>query len=63
MTKGVVMLLNQLGFKFEVIGDPVDYHGIRTPYLGDVAKIEKEMASSIPELYEEIVRDLKVWPG
>lgn len=58
MTKGIFMLLNQFGFKFEEIGDPVDYHGIRTPFLGDIAKIEQELLDVSPELHEELTRTL-----
>jgi len=56
MTKGIVNLLDRFGLKFETIGDPVDYHGIRTPYLGELSKIEDEMSKKDPELYEEFVR-------
>jgi len=58
MTKGIVILLNKFGFTFEEIGDPVDYHGIRTPYLGDIDKIEQAMLAGNPELYEELNRNL-----
>ncbi len=58
MTKGIVILLNKFGFIFKEIGDPVDYHGIRTPYLGDVEKIEQEIMQEHPELYEELNKNL-----
>lgn len=58
MTKGIVIFLNKFGFIFKEIGDPVDYHGIRTPYLGDIAKIEQEIMQEHPEFYEELNRDL-----
>jgi len=58
MTKGIVTLLDRFGLKFNAIGDPVDYHGIRTPYLGEINKIEQEMSNKDPELYKEFVRDL-----
>jgi len=58
MTKGIVMLLNKFGFIFEEIGDPVDYHGIRTPYMGTIEKIEQKIMQEHPELYEELNRDL-----
>jgi hypothetical protein len=51
-------LLNKFGFKFQAIGDPVDYHGIRTPYLGKIEEIEQEMSSRNPQLYEEFTNDL-----
>ncbi|MBI5097719.1 MAG: GNAT family N-acetyltransferase [Nitrospirae bacterium] len=53
MTQGIVALLDKFGLKFDAIGDPVDYHGIRTPYFGEISKIEQEMSNRDPELYEE----------
>ena len=58
MTQGIVILLNKFGFQFEAIGGPVDYHGIRTPYMGNIEKIEQEILEKSPELYEELTRDL-----
>jgi N-acyl-L-homoserine lactone synthetase len=58
MTKGIVILLNKFGFIFQEIGDPVDYHGIRTPYLGDMEKIDQKIMQEHPELYEELNRNL-----
>ena len=58
MTKGIVGLLCKFGLKFEAIGDPVDYHGIRTPYLGEILKIEEEMTDRNPDLYEEFAKNL-----
>lgn len=58
MTKGIVILLNKFGFIFEEIGDPVDYHGIRTPYMGDIEKIEQHIMQEHPEFYEELNKDL-----
>lgn len=58
MTKGIVTLLNKFGFSFDAIGDPVDYHGVRTPYLAEIEKLEQEMSSRNPELYEEFTKDI-----
>ncbi len=58
MTKGIVLLLGKFGFKFHAIGDPVDYHGIRTPYLGEIQEIEQEMSEKNPGLYGEFTRNL-----
>jgi N-acyl-L-homoserine lactone synthetase len=58
MTKGVATLLDKFGLKFEVIGDPVDYHGIRTPYLGSLISIEEEMSNREPDLHKEFMRGL-----
>ena len=58
MTKGLYILLKRFGIDFEPIGQPVDYHGIRTPYLGDIKKIEHEVSIKNPELYEEFTRGI-----
>lgn len=58
MTKGIVGLLNKFGFAFEAIGDPVDFHGIRTPYLANMEKMEKEMSTKNPEMYEEFTKNI-----
>ncbi|MBI4698536.1 MAG: PEP-CTERM/exosortase system-associated acyltransferase [Nitrospirae bacterium] len=58
MTKGLYVLLKKLGIHFQPIGDPVDYHGIRTPYMGDIKKIEDEVAIKDPELYKDFMEGL-----
>ncbi|GBE41831.1 autoinducer synthetase [bacterium BMS3Bbin09] len=58
MTKGLVILLNRYGIRFQAIGDPVDYHGIRTPYLGEINKIEQEVSDEKPETYKELTEGL-----
>jgi N-acyl-L-homoserine lactone synthetase len=58
LTKGIVNLLNRFGFSFEAIGDPVDYNGIRTPYMTEIAKLEQDMEARNPELYEEFNKNL-----
>ena len=58
MTKGIVNLLDKFGLKFNAIGDPVDYHGIRTPYFGEINKMEQEMSNIDSELYREFTRDI-----
>lgn len=58
MTKGLLIFLKKFGFSFDPIGDPVDYHGIRTPYLGVIKKIEEEVQNNNPEVYAEFTRDL-----
>ncbi|RJQ53787.1 MAG: GNAT family N-acetyltransferase [Nitrospiraceae bacterium] len=59
MTKGIVTLLEKFGVQFKAIGDPVDYHGIRTPYLGELRKMEEEMSNRDPELYKEFINGLQ----
>jgi len=61
MTKGLVILLKKFGFSFQAVGDPVDYHGIRTPYLGEIQRIEQEVQANNPELYDEFTKDLQLF--
>jgi N-acyl-L-homoserine lactone synthetase len=56
MTRGIVMLLGRFGITFTEIGDPVDYHGIRTPYMAEVLRIANEMKEKNPALYEEFTQ-------
>jgi N-acyl-L-homoserine lactone synthetase len=58
MTKGLFILLKKLGIHFQQIGDPVDYHGIRTPYFGEIKRIENEVSGKNPELFDEFTRDI-----
>ena len=58
MTKGLDIRLGKLGINFQPIGEPVDYHGIRTPYLCEIRKIEEQVSKNNPELYEEFTQDL-----
>jgi N-acyl-L-homoserine lactone synthetase len=60
MGKGLLNLLRKQGLKnfFKPIGDAVDFHGIRTPFLGDIEKLEQEDFENSPQLKEEFTRDL-----
>jgi N-acyl amino acid synthase of PEP-CTERM/exosortase system len=42
--------LNRYGFMFHQVGDPVQYHGVRIPYLAIVAESEKYLKRTNPEL-------------
>ncbi len=58
MTKGLVLLLKRYGIRFRAIAEPVDYHGIRTPYLGEIQKIEQDVLEEKPEIYKEFTAGL-----
>jgi len=58
MTKGLHSLLGRYGIRFEPAGEPVDYHGIRTPYVAEISTVEEAVSRSNPELYEEFTREL-----
>lgn len=57
MTKGLYLHLKKLRINFQPIGEPVDYHGIRTPYLGEIKSIEEEVSMENPELYEMFTKN------
>ena len=58
MAKGLYILLMKLGINFQPVGDPVDYYGIRTPYLCDIKKIEHDISVKNQKLYEEFTEGL-----
>lgn len=43
-------MLNRHGFLFHQIGEPVEYHGLRIPYLGIIAEMEDHLLHTNPEL-------------
>jgi N-acyl amino acid synthase of PEP-CTERM/exosortase system len=51
MANGLQFLLKRAGLVFEPIGPEVDYHGKRTPYIGDVRTMLSQIAAWNPELY------------
>ncbi|MBI4686731.1 MAG: PEP-CTERM/exosortase system-associated acyltransferase [Nitrospirae bacterium] len=60
MARGLYILLKRCGFEFTPIGEAVSYHGVRTPYIGDIKEIEEKVLIKNPALYEEFTRDLKI---
>jgi N-acyl amino acid synthase of PEP-CTERM/exosortase system len=41
MERKLYRMLSKFGLLFHQIGEPVDYHGIRSPYLGIIAEMEE----------------------
>lgn len=60
MADGLHQLLKKNGFVFTPIGPPVDYHGLRTPYLGSIEEIEDAVAKIDPEFFNETREELKL---
>ena len=60
MTKRLRCLLSRYGFEFQPIGGPVDFHGIRTPYLAEIERIEKKIRGEKTGLYKEFTKGLAV---
>jgi N-acyl amino acid synthase of PEP-CTERM/exosortase system len=51
--------LKRYHFVFQQIGEPLHYHGIRIPYLGDIAEIEAEVKQHAPQLFDATVTALE----
>ncbi len=58
MEKTLLRLLHRYQFGFEPIGPEIDYYGPVTPYLAEIAKMEKGIRQRYPELYAEFVQGL-----
>ncbi|RNC64651.1 MAG: PEP-CTERM/exosortase system-associated acyltransferase [Desulfuromonadales bacterium] len=43
MKRGLYVLLKRVGMVYHPIGPEVDYHGLRTPYLGNLQEIRRGM--------------------
>ena len=48
MKRGLFVLLKQVGMVYHPIGPEIDYHGLRTPYLGNLEEIRKGMLKKDP---------------
>ena len=56
--------LKRFDFLFRQIGEPVDYHGERIPYLGVVEEIEQHLMKKHMDFYKDFLAglDKKYWP-
>jgi N-acyl amino acid synthase of PEP-CTERM/exosortase system len=54
MATGLFLLLKRVGIIFEAIGPATNYHGQRTPYLGKIDTMLRELVKRNPKLYEQI---------
>jgi N-acyl amino acid synthase of PEP-CTERM/exosortase system len=51
MEKSLWMLLKIHGFVFKPVGPEVDFYGMVTPYLADLAELEKNVHDKFPQFY------------
>ena len=51
MAKGLSILLNRLSVTFTPIGPEVYYHGVRTPYIGQIDEIVSTVTRENPEFF------------
>ena len=57
--------LKRFDFIFRQVGEPVDYHGMRIPYLGIVAEIEQNLIKKQMDFYQDFLVGLEkqYWPA
>ena len=58
MEKTLLRLLHRYKFAFQPIGPEVDYYGPVTPYMVEIAEIEKGIYRKCPELFSEFIKGL-----
>jgi N-acyl amino acid synthase of PEP-CTERM/exosortase system len=51
--------LKKYGFLFHPIGEPVEYHGKRTPYLGIAEEVERNLVKNNPEMFKALLTGLE----
>ena len=49
----------KFGFLFYQIGEPVEYHGLRLPYLGNINDLEQKLLRDDPFLFRMMLRGLE----
>lgn len=54
MKRGLYVLLKRVGMVYHPIGPEIDYHGLRTPYLGYLQEIKEGMLKRDPHCFEFI---------
>ena len=59
MEKGLWMLLKIHGFVFRPIGPEVDFYGMVTPYIVDIADLEKNVYAKFPQFYSYFIENLE----
>ncbi len=51
--------LRNFGIYFKQIGDPVEYHGTRIPYMGEVAEMELILKERYPTTLRMLLQGLE----
>ena len=52
MKRGLYVLLKRVGMVYHPIGPEIDYHGLRTPYLGNLEEIRLSMLKKDPNCFD-----------
>ena len=57
--------LKRFDLIFRLIGEPVEYHGIRIPYVGIIEEIEKHLMKEHRDFYIDFLNglDKEYWPA
>lgn len=58
MEKTLLRLLHRYQFGFKPIGPEVDYYGLVTPYLAEIAQLEEGLRQRCPELFAQFAQGL-----
>ena len=53
-------VMYRFGLLFHQIGEPVDYHGIRVPYMASLAESEAHLKHTNPSLYDMFLHGLEL---
>lgn len=54
MKRGLYVLLKRVGMIYHEIGPEIDYHGLRTPYLGYLDEIKTSMLKKDPTCFDMV---------
>ena len=57
--KKLFFALKKYGFIFHQIGEPVEYHGERIPYLGIIEEVEKTLIENNPDMLKIMLTGLE----
>jgi N-acyl amino acid synthase of PEP-CTERM/exosortase system len=60
MKRSLYVLLKRVGMVYHPIGPEIDYHGLRTPYLGNLQEIRGGMLKKDPHCFEFVEELLKL---
>lgn len=57
--KKIYYSLKKFGFQFQQFAEPVQYHGLRVPYIGVIPEIEQRIIRENPMLLKLVLRGLE----
>ena len=57
MAKGLFLLLHRIGISFMQAGPGIEYHGIRTPYIGCIKEMLEEFSRTNHDLYQCFIEE------